>query len=49
MGKGYFAGYNNNEPVSNVVTGHSDADINAKYSSAPLGAVCVPGIGEVAC
>jgi Putative peptidase family len=49
MGKGYFAGLNNNEPTSNVVTGHSDGDVNGKYSSAPLGAVCVPGIDVVAC
>jgi hypothetical protein len=49
MGKGYFAGLNNNETISNVVTSHSDSDLNAKYSSAPLGAVCVPGPAEVAC
>ena len=37
MGKGYFAGLQNNEPISNVVTGHSDADLNAKYGGAPVG------------
>ena len=41
MGKGYFAGLFNNEPISNVVTSHSDGDLNAKFSSAPLGAVAL--------
>jgi len=39
MGKGYFAGLSANEPISNVVTSHSDDDLNAKYSGAPLGAI----------
>lgn len=37
MGKGYFAGLSANEPISNVVTAHSDNDLNARYSDAPLG------------
>jgi len=35
MGKGYFDGLLN----ENVVTSHSDDDLNAKYGGAPLGAV----------
>jgi hypothetical protein len=41
MGKGYFAGLDNNEPISNVVTSHSDDDLNAKYSGAPLGDIAL--------
>ena len=37
MGKGYFPGLSNNEPISNVVVGHSDTDLNSKYGSAPVG------------
>jgi len=37
MGKGYFAGLGANEPISNVVTSHSDADLNTKYGGALLG------------
>jgi hypothetical protein len=37
MGKGYFAGLLDNESISNVATSHSDDDLNAKYSDAPLG------------
>ena len=37
MGKGYFAGLLDNESISNVVTSHSDDDLNAKYGDAPLG------------
>ena len=37
MGKGYFAGLVANEAISNVVTSHSDDDLNAKYGAAPLG------------
>jgi hypothetical protein len=37
MGKGYFAGLLDNESISNVVTSHSDDDLNAKYVDAPLG------------
>jgi len=37
MGKGYFAGLLDNESISNVVTSHSDDDLNAKYGDAPFG------------
>jgi hypothetical protein len=37
MGKGYFAGLLDNQPISNVVTSHSDNDLNAKYGGAPFG------------
>jgi len=41
MGKGYFAGLLDNEPISNAVTGHSDDDLNAKYSGVLLGAIAL--------
>ena len=37
MGKGYFAGLLDNQSISNVVTSHSDADLNTKYGGAQLG------------
>ncbi len=37
MGKGYFAGLSANEFISNLVTSHSDGDLNAKYSGATVG------------
>jgi len=39
MGKGYFPGLQANEPISNIVTGHSDFDLNVKYGGAPFGGV----------
>jgi hypothetical protein len=37
MGKAFFAGFSANEAISNVVTSHSDADLNTKYGSAQVG------------
>lgn len=43
MGKGYFDGLKNNEPISNVTVSHNRSDIRTKFSPFPTGrAASVP-------